>query len=256
MTLRSRHIVPVVLAVFVIGIGGTMIFNLWQTTSSKVPATYTEGEFAGEYNPADIRGSYSFGDIEEAFSVPVEALARAFAVADTEDPAAFLCKSLEELYGEMDNGEIGTDSVRWFVALFTGLPYTPEEDTLLPEAALPTLRGRLSEAELDVVGAKTASLSAPTSSTLDAAAADAQAATESDSHTEHNFRGARLLGGGQRHDRADPGTSRRQGRGHCSGLLHRERHRVLDGEGRPAGGSGCSPGRTVERQINIQENEL
>jgi hypothetical protein len=172
MTLRSKHIVPIVLAVFILGIGGTMILNLWRTTSSKVPATYTSGEFAGEYNPADIRGSYSFGDIEEAFSVPVEALATAFAVEDAVNPAAFLCKSLEDLYGKTENGEVGTDSVRWFVALYTGLPYTPEEDTLLPSPSISVLRERLSEAELETVRTRTANLSALS----EAPAADSQVA--------------------------------------------------------------------------------
>jgi hypothetical protein len=187
VTLRSKHVVPIVLVVFILGIGGTMIFNLWQTTSSKVPATYSSGEFAGEYNPADIRGSYSFGDIEEAFAVPVTALAEAFAVDDTENPAAFLCKSLEELYGAMENGEVGTDSVRWFVALYTGLPYTPEEDTLLPSASISVLRNRLGEAELEAVRAKTVDLSAvsqvaaiPGSSPV----AESVAAQQTDTHTE------------------------------------------------------------------------
>jgi hypothetical protein len=182
MTLRSKHVVPIVLAVFILGIGGTMIFNLWQTTSSKVPATYSSGEFAGEYNPADIRGSYSFGDIEEAFAVPVTALAEAFAVDDTENPAAFLCKSLEELYGAMQNGEVGTDSVRWFVALYTGLPYTPEEDTLLPSASISVLRNRLGEAELEAVRAKTVDLSAVSQEY--GAGPESPAPEQTDTHTE------------------------------------------------------------------------
>jgi len=156
MTLRSRHIVPVVLVVFVLGIGATMIFNLWQTSSSKIPAAYDSGEFAGQYNPADIRGSYSFGDIEEAFGVPAADLAFAFGVAERENPAAFLAKSLEDLYGEVEEGEIGTDAVRWFVALYTGLPYTPEEDTLLPSPALTLLEQRLDEAQLEAVAARIA----------------------------------------------------------------------------------------------------
>jgi hypothetical protein len=182
MTLRSKHVVPIVLAVFILGIGGTMIFNLWQTTSSKVPATYSSGEFAGEYNPADIRGSYSFGDIEEAFAVPVTALAEAFAVDDTENPAAFLCKSLEELYGAMENGEVGTDSVRWFVALYTGLPYTPEEDTLLPSASISVLRERLNETELETVRAKTVDLSAVSQEY--GAGPESPAPEQTDTHTE------------------------------------------------------------------------
>jgi hypothetical protein len=175
MTLRSKHIAPIVLAVFILGIGGTMIFDLWQTTSSKIPAVYTEGEFAGQYNPADIRGSYSFGDIEETFAVPVTALAKAFAVDDTENPASFLCKSLEELYGVVKNGEVGTDSVRWFVALYAELPYSPEEDTLLPSPAISVLRERLSEAQLESVRAKTVNLSA---------IGESATAESSDTHTE------------------------------------------------------------------------
>jgi hypothetical protein len=155
-----------------------MILNLWQTTSSKVPATYSEGEFAGEYNPADIRGSYSFGDIAEAFGVPVSALAQGFGVADTENPAAFLCKSLEDIYGAMENGEIGTDSVRWFVSLYTGLPYTPEEDTLLPSASITVLRERLDEAELESVSARTVDLPAA------GEVAASEAGEQSDTHSE------------------------------------------------------------------------
>jgi hypothetical protein len=156
MTLRSKHLAVIIPAVFVAGIAGTMIFNLWQTTSDKVPVTYDSGEFAGEYNPADIRGSYSFADIEETFGVPVAVLAEAFGVEARDNPGAFLCKELEDLYGVMENGEIGTDSVRWFVALYRGLPYTPAEDTLLPSPAIPILAKRVSEAELQALRTRTA----------------------------------------------------------------------------------------------------
>lgn len=180
MTLRSKHIAPIVLVVFIIGIGGTIFLGLWQTTSSKVPATYTEGEFAGEYNPADIRGSYSFGDIEEAFGVPVAALAEAFAVEDTDNPAEFLCKSLEDLYGATENGEVGTDSVRWFVALYAGVPYSPEEDTLLPSPSISVLQDRLTEEQLETVRAMTVNLTGLSESVP----ADSQTAEQTDTHTE------------------------------------------------------------------------
>ena len=180
MTLRSKHIAPIVLVVFILGIGATMFFGLWQTTSSKVPAAYAEGEFAGQYNPADIRGSYSFGDIEKAFPVPVAALAKAFAVEETDNPADFLCKNLEDLYGVVENGEVGTDSVRWFVALYAGLPYSPEEDTLLPSPSISVLRERLTEEQLENVRAKAVNLSALSASVSE----DTQAAEQTDTHTE------------------------------------------------------------------------
>lgn len=144
LKVRSKILAPIVAAAFIVGIGLSMAFNLWQTESSKEPIRYTEGEFAGEYNPADIRGSYTFGDIEAAFLIPADILAKAYGIQDEDDADGFAVKELEELYGVTpDGGEIGTDSVRLFVALYLGLPYTPEESSRLPSSALSFLKDRL-----------------------------------------------------------------------------------------------------------------
>ena len=169
MRLRSHHLAILVAGVFVVGIGITMAFNLWRTESTKVPAKFSTGVLAGEYNPGDIRGSYAFSDIVAVFDVPLDVLARAFGVSGEDDPGAVKCKDMEERYGEMEGGEIGTDSVRYFVALYTGLPYTPEEDTLLLSSALGLLRDRV---EADVLEG----LQARTVRSTDARPADAAAA--------------------------------------------------------------------------------
>ena len=124
------------------GIGVTMAFNLWQTDSSRVPAKYTSGKFSGENNPADIRGSYSFEDVETTFGVPVDVLARAFGVDHWENPSSFECRSLHDVYGglEQEDKEIGTDSVKLFVALYMSLPFIPEETTVLPGPAVSLLK--------------------------------------------------------------------------------------------------------------------
>lgn len=140
MKLRSKHIAPIVLAAFMIGIGGSMAFNIWRTESSKQPSLIREGEFAGEYNPADIRGSYSLSDVSKAFGIPVEVLAEAFAVSDLDNPGEFQLKELEEIYEGSEIGEVGTDSMRLFVSLYTGLPHTPEETTLLLKPAEKVLK--------------------------------------------------------------------------------------------------------------------
>ena len=54
----------------------------WQTESTKEAAVFTSGEFAGQANPADIRGSYTFGDVEKNFGIPAALLAQAFGVVD------------------------------------------------------------------------------------------------------------------------------------------------------------------------------
>lgn len=143
MKIKSGVLTIIIFAVFILGIGGTMAFNLWSTESSKEPAKFTEGELAGTANPADIRGSYSFQDIENAFGVPVEDLAAAFEV--TEDPENFQCKELEDIYGSLEYGDIGTGAVRLFVALYLEVPYEDaHEGTILPEPALDILGDRAS----------------------------------------------------------------------------------------------------------------
>lgn len=141
ISIKSRHLAIVVPAVFAAGIGLTIAFNLWKTETDKVPARYTSGDFAGQANPADIRGSYTLADIADAFPVPVEDIARAFGV--TGNAAAFQVKGLEGAFeGLPDGKEIGTDSVRLFVARYAGLPYEPEETTALPAAAVAVLEAK------------------------------------------------------------------------------------------------------------------
>ena len=137
------------IGVIVILFGGILLSNSlgwWQTESSKEAAAFTEGEFAGMPNPADIRGSYTFGDVQANFGVPAEVLAQAFRV-DTTDAAAFPVKELEAQY-ENSAVEIGTSSVRLFVALYTGLPYDLTVETaFLPDSAVQILQTRELTAE-------------------------------------------------------------------------------------------------------------
>jgi hypothetical protein len=159
ISIKAKHLAVIVPVTFVVGIGLTMAFNLWKTESGKVPVVFASGEFAGQANPADIRGSYTFADIAKAFPVPLEDLARAFGV--TENAAAFQVKTLEAA------GNLDTDSVRLFVARYAGLPFEPAETTALPAAAVAVLeakRGLNAEQVADLqkraVSAETAAVAA------------------------------------------------------------------------------------------------
>ncbi|MBK9928071.1 MAG: hypothetical protein IPP66_22605 [Anaerolineales bacterium] len=134
MTLTSKPLAIIVFIAIFGGIGLSSTFGWWQTESTKEPAKYTEGEFAGTANPADIRGSYTFGDISNSFDVTPEILAQAFQVT-TDTPASFPVKDLESLY--LESGyEIGTNSVRLFVAYYLGLPFdTTGQEIYLPQPA-------------------------------------------------------------------------------------------------------------------------
>lgn len=129
----DSKVIAIVLVILIFGgIFTADALGLWVTESLKIPAKYTSGEFEGTYNPDDIRGSYSFGDIEKYFDVSVETLADAFGISNTTtDINSFQLKSLEEIYVDLgDDQEIGTGSVKYFVALYTGLPYIEESDNI------------------------------------------------------------------------------------------------------------------------------
>ena len=138
MTLTSK---PLAITILVVLFGGILMSNAigwWQTESSKQAATFTEGEFAGLPDPADIRGSYTFGDVEDNFGVPAATLAQAFGIS-TDAPSTFGVKDLESLFADSEF-EIGTTSVRFFVALYTALPYEIVGDIYLPAQAVESLK--------------------------------------------------------------------------------------------------------------------
>lgn len=140
MTLKSKSLAVLVVVLLFGGIFFSTALGWWQTESTRQAATYKSGEFAGEADPADIRGSYTFGDVEANFAVPAEILAMAFGV-ETDDPGSYPVKSLEEMYLDSPQ-EVGTASVRLFVAFYLGLPFDLSTDIYLPESAVVLLSAR------------------------------------------------------------------------------------------------------------------
>jgi hypothetical protein len=138
MTLTSKPLAALVVVILFGGIFFSSAMGWWQTTATKEAAKITSGEFAGQANPADIRGSYTFGDVDKNFGVPPAVLAEAFGVQDS-NPVAFTVKSLEGMYTGSAQ-EIGTASVRLFVAFYKGMPYDLSSDIYLPESAAVILR--------------------------------------------------------------------------------------------------------------------
>lgn len=137
MKLNSYILAALVLVIIFGGIAFSSAMNWWTTENVKTPAKYSDAGLSGTYDPADIRASYTFGEISEYFDIPLTDLAVAFRVPAGTDAADTKIKDLETL-GEDLLYEVGTSSVRMFVAFYNGLPYdlvTSEESYLYPEAA-------------------------------------------------------------------------------------------------------------------------
>lgn len=158
MKVKSYAVALTVLVVIFGSVAITSYLGQWKTTTDKVPAKYTTGEVAGEYNPADIRGSYTFSQIQDAFGIPVDELAIAFGIKNR-DNATFQVKELETIYAPLvaQNKEVGTDSVRIFVALYKGLPITLTDTTYMPRPAVEILMSKatLSKEQLEYLNSHT-----------------------------------------------------------------------------------------------------
>ena len=144
MKIKSIYLAIIIFAVIFVTITATSLTGLWKTTTDKIPIKYADGEFAGQYNPADIRGSYTFDDIHNTFEIPLEDLGKAFGLKDPALFASFKCNELETIYASLSEKgkEVGTTSVRYFVALYTGLPYDVEEGTWLLKPAVGVLKAK------------------------------------------------------------------------------------------------------------------
>jgi len=139
MKIKSNTLGILVLVILFGGIFAGSAMNMWITESTKTPDKIEEGASAGEYNPEDIKGSYTFGEVSELFDIPLEDLADAFDLPEDVEPSAFKSKELETIYAGLEF-EVGTGSVRMFVALYKGLPYEPSEETYLLENAVQILK--------------------------------------------------------------------------------------------------------------------
>lgn len=140
MKIKSTSLGLIIVVILFGGIFISSSLNIWKTQPSKTPQKLTEGEFKGKYDPADIRGSYTFDDVSKAFDIPLGDLKAAFVLPDEIDAASFKNKDLKELYSNLENGiEIGNASVKLFAALYTGLPYDMNEDIYLPRQGVEIL---------------------------------------------------------------------------------------------------------------------
>jgi len=155
MKIKSYAVALIVLIVIFGSVAITSYLGQWKTTTDKVPAKYSEGVASGQYDPADVRGSYTFSNIEAAFGIPLEDLGVAFGVKDPANYATFQVKELETIYAPLaaQGKEVGTDSVRIFIALYKGLPITLTDTTYLPRPAAEILKAKapLSKEQLEFV---------------------------------------------------------------------------------------------------------
>lgn len=135
MKLNSKIIALSIFIIIFGGVGLAKLTGTWKTTSTKVPRKITVGESAGELNPNDIKGSYTFKDVINNFDIPEEDLSEAFLI-DKSQIDTFKCKDLETNFTDTQGQDIGTGAVRAFVAFYKGIDINLTEEAYLPKQAV------------------------------------------------------------------------------------------------------------------------
>ena len=141
MKIKSGLMAILIVVVLFGSVAATSALGYWKTTTDMVPVKYTTGDTAGEYNPMDIKGSYDFTSISRLFGIPLSDLGVAFGVADGPALGAYQVKTLETVWGTVSTveREVGTDSVRLFVAFYKGWPIEMNDTIGLPGKAVDLL---------------------------------------------------------------------------------------------------------------------
>ena len=147
IVIQGWMVALIILVVMFGGIYLTIGTGHWATSRTTEPITLE----SGEYDPADIRGSYTFAEIEQFFGIPKELLFKAFLIPEEKRTDTFMIKDMhEEMFApvviEGVEIEVGTDLVRVFTSLYSGLPYESTETTHLPVSMVNVL---IDEQKLD-----------------------------------------------------------------------------------------------------------
>lgn len=153
MKLKASGLAIIIIVLYFGGIFLSSLAGFWKTEGSKNAGVIEKGNSIGQKNPKDIKGSFSFNDIDSNFGISPEELGKAFEIKNVESIGAFKCKDLESYYGEDIDREIGTNSIRYFVALYKGIEFELTEETYLPEGAVNILKekGNLTKENLDYI---------------------------------------------------------------------------------------------------------
>jgi hypothetical protein len=156
MKIGSISIVIIVLVVLGGGILAANLLNLWGSKPALVNPTSPTGTSAMDnstpvasaasssntlYKPADISGTNTFAEISQMFNVPLDDLGAAFAITSEPNWQSLKARELKAIYTNLPpNIKLETESVRTFIALYTGTAYTYSDSSYLPKPGADILK--------------------------------------------------------------------------------------------------------------------
>jgi hypothetical protein len=154
--MKLNSIVIVVIVIVVLA-GGFLAVNAFtgdtKTTIMDVPITTTTvvdnatgatiavPDFNTPYKPAEIAGTNSFADISKMFNVPLMDLGNGFGITSEPNWQGLKARELKAIYTNLPaNIKLETESVRAFVALYTGKAYAFSTSAYIPKPGVDILK--------------------------------------------------------------------------------------------------------------------
>jgi len=138
MKIKPWIMAALIMVILFGGIGVARLTGLWNTSFNGGRGNGSgqrEPIVPGAYEPADIRGSFTFADVATAFDIDAKVLLNSFGLPESTDPTTIKNKDIETLY-KASGYEVGNGSVKIFVALYKNLPLTIDYSSYLPRPAV------------------------------------------------------------------------------------------------------------------------
>ena len=138
MSLKAKPLSILLVVVLYSSVTAANIIGRWDSELKPQDANDNDRYFATRPAPTNINDSNTFGDIDRLFNIPTTILAKAFNLPAEINSTAFTIKEIQAIYVDQDI-DIGSSSVRLFVALYNGLSYETTEPIFLPLTAVDML---------------------------------------------------------------------------------------------------------------------
>lgn len=116
--LNFYSIILIIFLSFTLFIGGSMYTGYWQTERAATPKVIETGAFQGQYDPYDIRGSYTIDEILTLYQIPKQDFYAGLGLPASL-PTSTQLKALESTVESEEH--FGVSNVRDFVAFYVGI---------------------------------------------------------------------------------------------------------------------------------------
>jgi hypothetical protein len=150
MRLNNKILFFAILIIFFGGIGTAKALDVWESKPAVVAKNQSATEPGSEAavstaaDPGYIRGTNSFTEISQTYSIPLNDLKSAFAPDSGDKFPDMKAKDIKSIYAKLgEDIAVETESVRIFAAMYTSVKYFYSNQAYMPDTAVKILKEKV-----------------------------------------------------------------------------------------------------------------